>query len=1583
MNRDVQLVIRAQDQASRTADAVTDALKDLRRATEDTASSADRSGSRLERFGAALGGLQRQVRASSVGERLDNDFDAAGRSIQRLERGLEQSQAEFARFGSEAVQATVAIERQRQASAALETQLARERAALAQLRRERRAANTVVARAGADASPDQVAALERAERAVQDQAAAVERLNTELRASNGTLREVTNQYNELSRSAERTGTAIQTQTRSLGQARLNFLRLAREAGRAEEAIERLGDSATRELRLAVGAQSRIVREAESNFRASQPGVAVAAQEFRAAQQAADAYARELGEGAATTRQARAEAQRLENVFNTQRQIAAQLRGEYRQQQVALGTLRNISRETANDTAELGARQARFVATLDQAQQASQRTGASIGQLQGRLTQLAAAGQRAGARTTQQAGAQNRLASAMGRANVAGTAQVGVLRRLFGEGRRALSITQRLRGQVLALATQYVGFFAVAQGFTSVIDNVQKLEGVTNGLAAVFQGDIAQVNDQLDFLRRNANRLGIGFTDLSTQYTRFAAATQNTPIEDSTEGIFLRVAEAGRVLNLSTEELNGTLTALSQIASIGTIQSEELRQQLGDRLPGAVQLLADGLNVTTEELFKLIDQGEISSQALNNFADQLEQRFGAGLAGSLVSLNAELARLGNTAQQAQLQFAEAGFSEALTEAARDVREVLESAEFQDLITNAAQVAAGAIRLLVDVFENFRVVIIAASVALAVRFVPLVIAARTQLVRLAVALALGGAFRTFAANTNTAAVATTRFAGASTVATGAVGRLGTALRFLVSSTGIGLLFVAASAAAALFATRTRESTAALSENRTAVDRLRDAYDEANGDADKFRETLEGIGRAGVIQNLNEIRDSIRQISSELTADQFTGDGLFPELSSFGADLTRANSQVAVLVANLAGGRISLEEFNRETDALVANFQGSERATATFAQRIGELQTKIVEGEDGAASLSDALTALVQAEARLALQNGATVESLSAVQREALGLGQVTSQLGDDFVVGTRRAQGLQAALEEISKGVPELAAELKKVEELKSLREILEVEGLPGTLDGIRARLAEVTALLLVTEDSSLFVQLAQEADTLDKVLGIVEARLKEINRPQRTRSERDPFGDAVERLNSALGRDQLTLSTDQLRAENRELEAVLTERRSFVEGLITDDLTADQAANLRRLGEEYIAFGQKVVDQGNIEKAREGLLSLQETVRQIQIEEAEALTPDDSIGRTDDFVAELNRSLEELRRAGAENGVDPTTVAALAAEYERAARAVFNIEEAQRMSNERIEEARAAEEQLNLLIDTRRSLIEQLTDARVAGDGAAIAQIQARITMLDASIGTAATNAKELYANIAGQGDISIEEAENAALRIETAVAGVSRAATQGGVSVGDLATIVGNNLNNAFSQFAESIANGENVLKSLGQAFRQFASETLIEIGRVIARALIMQAIFGALGFLGISPGAGVVGGISASVNHSGREGNTPSTRNRSVNPAAFAGAPRFHEGRVGLSSGEMAAIIRTDEDVLTRDNPFSSANLGKTVRDLTNSGGSAGPMSVKIVNVNDPAEALEMALSDNPGERVIMNFIRRNAPDISAALES
>ena len=93
-------------------------------------------------------------------------------------------------------------------------------------------------------------------------------------------------------------------------------------------------------------------------------------------------------------------------------------------------------------------------------------------------------------------------------------------------------------------------------------------------------------------------------------------------------------------------------------SKGRVAAEELRGQLGERLPGAVQIAARAMGVTTAEFDKLMRAGLDASVFLPRFAEQLRKEFETQLPKAAQSMRANLNRISNVLLQFRRQMGEA-------------------------------------------------------------------------------------------------------------------------------------------------------------------------------------------------------------------------------------------------------------------------------------------------------------------------------------------------------------------------------------------------------------------------------------------------------------------------------------------------------------------------------------------------------------------------------------------------------------------------------------------------------------------------------------------------------------------------------------------------------------------------------------------------------------------------------------------------------------------------------------------------------------------------------------------------------------
>ena len=199
-----------------------------------------------------------------------------------------------------------------------------------------------------------------------------------------------------------------------------------------------------------------------------------------------------------------------------------------------------------------------------------------------------------------------------------------------------------------LVIGYLSLNAAIQAVGASFDRALKLDAINSALTAVL-GSSEAAATQFQQLSQFADQYGLNLVAVGEAYKNFAAAavSANVPLEQ-TNYIFESVAKAASVLKLSNDDLKGSLNALSQMISKGTVSAEELRGQLGERLPGAFNLAAKAMGVTTSELGKMLENGEImAGDLLPKLALELNKTFGDKITGKVDSLQASVNRLDNS------------------------------------------------------------------------------------------------------------------------------------------------------------------------------------------------------------------------------------------------------------------------------------------------------------------------------------------------------------------------------------------------------------------------------------------------------------------------------------------------------------------------------------------------------------------------------------------------------------------------------------------------------------------------------------------------------------------------------------------------------------------------------------------------------------------------------------------------------------------------------------------------------------------------------------------------------------------------
>lgn len=186
--------------------------------------------------------------------------------------------------------------------------------------------------------------------------------------------------------------------------------------------------------------------------------------------------------------------------------------------------------------------------------------------------------------------------------------------------------QAMQVQILTFAAALgVGGIGLSNLVTRFIEVAKETNRVTTALKNV-SGSMSKFADNQRYLLDLAKKYGLEINALTGNYAKFTAAASISGMSmQEQRKIFESLSRATAAFGMSAEDSNGVFLALSQMMSKGKISSEELRLQMGERLPIALQAMAKAAGTSVAGLDKLLKEGKLlSADVLPRFADALNE-----------------------------------------------------------------------------------------------------------------------------------------------------------------------------------------------------------------------------------------------------------------------------------------------------------------------------------------------------------------------------------------------------------------------------------------------------------------------------------------------------------------------------------------------------------------------------------------------------------------------------------------------------------------------------------------------------------------------------------------------------------------------------------------------------------------------------------------------------------------------------------------------------------------------------------------------------------------------------------------------
>ena len=181
---------------------------------------------------------------------------------------------------------------------------------------------------------------------------------------------------------------------------------------------------------------------------------------------------------------------------------------------------------------------------------------------------------------------------------------------------------------------------------AAVGNVRKQAGALAETVASFNrykialagvsADQKDFNESINAAKGFSEQFVVPLDKTIEQYTKLKASVTGAGLgTEETNKAFEALSAAVLATGGNTEDLSSALRATSQVFSKGKVSAEELRQQIGERLPGAFTIFADSMGITTQQLDKLLEDGEVTLKDFVGFTEELISRF-SGTSAELAS-----------------------------------------------------------------------------------------------------------------------------------------------------------------------------------------------------------------------------------------------------------------------------------------------------------------------------------------------------------------------------------------------------------------------------------------------------------------------------------------------------------------------------------------------------------------------------------------------------------------------------------------------------------------------------------------------------------------------------------------------------------------------------------------------------------------------------------------------------------------------------------------------------------------------------------------------------------------------------------
>jgi len=256
-------------------------------------------------------------------------------------------------------------------------------------------------------------------------------------------------------------------------------------------------------------------------------------------------------------------------------------------------------------------------------------------------------------------------------------------------------------------TRFIGAFVGFQTIKGLVNTGSRIQLVQKSIEGLTKS-----TQDWNYIQQQAFKTGTEIEVVAKGYRNFYSSAKMAGFGRGTiQTMYGDILLSTRAIGASTQQTEGALLALEQMISKGTVSMEELRRQLGNAIPGAFEIGAKAMNMTTKEFNEFVKTGKLASTVfVPRFIKTLKEAYADGFKEIEQTVSVAQIRLSNSWKLLQADIMSGETGKSFASALNTLRETLDSPEFRQFIVYVGQLAMILVNLFNFLIKNMRLVLI---------------------------------------------------------------------------------------------------------------------------------------------------------------------------------------------------------------------------------------------------------------------------------------------------------------------------------------------------------------------------------------------------------------------------------------------------------------------------------------------------------------------------------------------------------------------------------------------------------------------------------------------------------------------------------------------------------------------------------------------------------------------------------------------------------------------------------------------------------------------------------------------------------